>query len=78
MCELVLTEVDESVLHGLRDRAIRHGRTSAEEAKTILADALRGRTEGSWVAVDAIYERLAATGRSFTDSAELLREDRDR
>lgn len=33
---------------------------------------------GTWARVDAIYSRLAATGRTFGDSAELLREDRDR
>lgn len=31
-----------------------------------------------WAAVNALRQRLAATGRVFTDSAELVREDRDR
>jgi plasmid stability protein len=78
MSQLVLTDVDDSVLHGLRERANRHGRTPAEEAKTILVDALRANGADGWVAIDAIYERFAATGRSFADSADLVREDRDR
>jgi hypothetical protein len=32
----------------------------------------------AWEPVDAIYRRLEATGRTFSDSADLLREDRDR
>lgn len=78
MQELVLTDVDDVVLDDLRQRATLHGRTPAEEAKAILAEALRGKPSNDWVPVDAIFQRLAASGRSFTDSADLLREDRDR
>jgi antitoxin FitA len=78
MAELVLTDVDNVVLHHLQERATRHGRTPAEEAKTILAEALRGKHPDLWAPVDTIYARLAAPGRTFSDSADLLREDRDR
>jgi plasmid stability protein len=78
MSELVIANVDEMILHDLRERASRHGRTPAEEAKTILADALRGGRTEAWAPVDAIYQRLAASGRTFSDSANLLREDRER
>ena len=78
MQELVLTDVDDVVLHDLRQRATRHGRTAEEEAKAILAEALRSKRPDLWAPVDAIYQRLAASGRTFTDSADLLREDRDR
>ena len=36
MVELVLTDVDDIVLHHLQERARRHGRTPAQEAKAIL------------------------------------------
>jgi plasmid stability protein len=78
MSELVITGVDDLVLHDLRERASRHGRTPAEEAKSILADALSGARTEAWAPVDAIYQRLAASGQTFSDSADLLREDRDR
>jgi uncharacterized protein (DUF433 family) len=32
----------------------------------------------AWAGVDAICDRLSASDRSFSDSADLLREDRDR
>jgi plasmid stability protein len=76
MAELVLTDLDDVVLHHLRVRALRHGRTPAEEAKAILAEELRG--PDVWALVDAIFDRLAASGRTFSDSGDLLREDRAR
>lgn len=78
MQQLVLTDMDDVVLDDLRERAMRHGRTPAEEAKAILAEALGRKRSDVWASVDAIYQRLAASGRTFTDSADLLREDRDR
>ena len=78
MAELLLTDVDEVILHSLQERAARHGRTPDEEAKSILADSLGGIRPDVWAPVDAIYERLTASGRTFSDSAELLRKDRDR
>jgi antitoxin FitA len=76
--ELVLTQLDDAILDHLRDRASRHGRTAVEEAKVILSEVLGVRPAGPWARVDTIYERLAASGRTFTDSVDLLREDRDR
>jgi len=78
MAELVLTDVDDVVLHHLQERARRHGRTPAEEARAILAEAMHGKRPDAWAPVDAIYCGLAASGRTFSDSADLLREDRDR
>ena len=76
MQELLLTNVDDAVLQGLRIRANQHGRTPAEEANAILTDALSGSGAMAWTSVDAIYERLAASGRTFSDSADLLRGSR--
>lgn len=70
--------MEDGVLHRLRERATRHGRTPTEEAKAILAEALHGKGPDVWAPVDVIYQRLAASGRTFSDSADLLREDRDR
>lgn len=77
MGKLVLTGIAEQIVHELEERATRHGRTPEEEAKAILSETLQPR-DASWAEVDAIHTRLAATGRTFSDNAELLREDRDR
>ena len=74
--DLVLTNVDDGVLHHLQERVRSFGRTPAEEARTILTDALRDKHVDPWASVDAIYNRLKASGRSFSDGANLLREDR--
>jgi plasmid stability protein len=78
MQELVLTDMDDVVLRDLQECAVRHGRTPTEEAKAILAEALRSKHSELWVSVDAIYKRLAASGQTFTDGADMLREDRNR
>ena len=78
MSELVLTDVNSTVLQQLRERAGSHGRTPEEEAKLILSEALQVNGQHDWEQADAIYDRLAASGHSFRDSAEILREDRDR
>ena len=54
------------------------GRTPTEEAKVNLAEARCRNPSDAWAPVDWIYDRLAGSGRSFSDSADLLREDRDR
>jgi antitoxin FitA len=80
MAELILTDVRERLLHQLRQRAASHGRTPEEEATAILEAVLANseKRQDGWAQVDAIRARLAASGRTFSDSAELLREDRDR
>jgi plasmid stability protein len=78
MAELVLTDVENEVVRRLEERATSHGRTPTEEAKAILSEALRAKNAVGWAPVDEIYARLAASGRTFSDSADLLREDRDR
>ena len=78
MAQLVLTDVNDEVLNELQDRATIHQRTPEEEAKAILSDVLVTKAQNGWERVDAIYNRLAASGRTFTDSVDLLREDRDR
>ena len=78
MAELVLTDVGNAVFHALQLRATRHRRTPAEEAKAILSETLHCKGPEPWAPVDAIYHRLAASGQIFSDSADLLREDRAR
>jgi plasmid stability protein len=78
MCELVISNLDSQVLSRLGERAALHGRTVESEARQILAEAVGGSSGNAWAAVDAIRQRLADTKRSFGDSVELLREDRQR
>ncbi len=78
MSQLVIPDVEEALLARLRDRAARNVRTVEAEAKAILTEALQPPPGDPWAEVDAIYQELAAEGRTFRDSVELLREDRER
>jgi plasmid stability protein len=76
---IVIPDLDDAVLARLRERAARHGRTIETEVKAILAEALPPTAPPvRWAAINALREELAASGRTFSDSAELIREDRDR
>jgi plasmid stability protein len=78
MSELVISNVETNVLHLLKQRALTHGHSVEDEARLVLEEALGREPTDTWAEVNAIRERLAATGRTFSDSAELVREDRDR
>ena len=78
MSQLLIPDVAESLLQQLRERAARHGRSIEAEARGILENALRPDPAKIWAEVDAIRQRLAATGRDFGDSVQDIREDRDR
>jgi plasmid stability protein len=78
MASNLIPDLEEPVLDQLRRRASAHGRSPEAEARAILVQQLQEPPRGAWVAVNALHDRLAASGRSFSDSAELLREDRAR
>lgn len=78
MSALVLNNVTEGLLRELQVRAAHHRRTPEEEAAAILQDVLSPGRGEDWQEVDAIHARLQSAGRTFSDSADLLREDRDR
>lgn len=78
MSQLLIPDVAESLLKQLQQRAVRHGRSIEAEARVILEDALRPDPAKVWAEIDAFRQRLAASGRTFSDSTELIREDRDR
>jgi plasmid stability protein len=77
MSALVIPDLDPATLARLRQRATTNGRTVETEARAILTAALQAPAD-PWAAANAIHDRLAASGRAFSDSAELIREDRDR
>jgi len=75
---LVIHGVEESIFERLRQFAAAHGRTPAVEAKVILQQALQPPPAAGWEQVNAIRRELAASGRDFSDSVDLIREDRER
>jgi plasmid stability protein len=68
--------IDDRTEQLLRERAEQEGTNPEEEARRLLDRALRPSWESFWEKVDRVQQRLA--GQSFPDSAELIREDRER
>ena len=77
MPQLLIPDIDETLLERLRSRAAAHARSAEAEVKQILTEALQAPSD-PWAAVNAFRERLAASGRDFGDSTQDIREDRDR
>jgi plasmid stability protein len=78
MADVLIRDVPEQVLAALERRAAANGRSLQQELLWLLevtADELD--REVAMGAADAIRERLSLTGREFSDSTELIREDRD-
>ena len=78
MAQVLVRNLTEKVVRQLKRRAEQRGRSLQAEVKLILEEAAQQDNEEFWKAADSIRERLRRTGRKFSDSAELVREDRDR
>ena len=78
MAQVLVRNLTEKVVRQLKKRAEQRGRSLQAEVKLILEEAAQQDNEEFWKAADSIRERLRRTGRKFSDSAELVREDRDR
>lgn len=81
MTQLVIENLDPNVLEKLKIRAQHQGRTLEAELKVILEMAAEGvdaatPKAAAWERIDKARSKYA--GRTFSDSVELLREDRQR
>jgi hypothetical protein len=77
MAQVLVRQLDEKVVARLKRRAKEHGRSLQSEVKTILEEAVPD-YEAAWKRIEGFRKRLKKSGRRFTDSAALIREDRDR
>lgn len=76
MTQMLVRDLDPAVVERLKERARSNGRSLQKEVKVILEAAAEtcSAAEAREIA-DKWLERF--TGRKFSDSAELIREDRD-
>lgn len=70
-------DVDKKAVEKLRKRAARDGRSLQSELRLAIEEAARQDAEAAWRAVNEFRERLAKSGRKFSDSTKLIRQDRD-
>lgn len=77
--DVLIRNVPEPVLDELKRRARQHRRSLQQELLSVLEDAAAEAPRPTPAELAAtIRARLAQSGRRFGDSAELLREDRER
>jgi plasmid stability protein len=74
--QLLVRNVDDDLILRLKERAAAHDRSAEAEHRCILEQALRASGE-SLTERAARWQRLTAR-RKATDSAEIIRADRDR
>ncbi|HZO86707.1 MAG TPA: hypothetical protein VFB38_00105 [Chthonomonadaceae bacterium] len=76
MPQVLVREVEPAVVERLKQRAQRHGRSLEAELRVILRQAVGLDMQAALEELRRIQDDFA--GRTFSDSTELLREDRER
>ncbi len=76
MAEIRVRDLDPEIVARLKSRARLHGRSLQKEIKLILEESTPVDIRQAAKLMELWQERLA--GRSFADSAEQLRQDRER
>jgi len=79
MPQILVRDLDKKTVASLKRRARRKGSSLQSEVKLILADAAKEESSDPEAVIRKL-ERFRARfkGRKFSDSAELIREDRER
>ena len=76
MPQVLVRDVEPAVMEKLRARAQRNGRSLEAEARVIFRAAVT--SDASEMRAEVERVRALFAGRTFSDSAALLREDRER
>lgn len=76
MAQVLVRDLDKTMIERLKARAEQHGRSLQVELKTILEQAARQDMIDARRLAERIRKKLA--GRPHSDSVELIREDRER
>jgi len=77
MAQVLVRQLNDKVVDRLKKRAKEHGRSLQSEVKTILEEAVPD-YEAAWKRIERFRKRLQQSGRKFSNSVDLIREDRDR
>ncbi len=78
MPQLLVRNLQEETVESLKQRAKANHRSLQAELALILENAAKVQSISFWKHSASIREQLAQSKKSFTDSTELIREDRDR
>jgi hypothetical protein len=75
---VLIEDLDDQTVNCLKRQAEKNKRSLQAELKAILEEAAARDWQRTWSAADRVFEELRRSGRKFSDTTELLREDRDR
>ena len=83
MAQILVRNIDDDAFDRLKKRAKANGRSITAEIKIILDEAIKYKTDMPKIDLDTARKmaddiRKRHKGRKFSDSAKLIREDRDR
>jgi plasmid stability protein len=78
MPQVLVRDIEPAVVDRLKERAKKNGRSFEAELRLLLKDAAEREERSIDMLTEARKVREMFTGRTFSDSAELIREDRDR
>lgn len=77
MAQVLVRQLNDKVVDRLKKRAKEHRRSLQSEVKAILEDAVPD-YERAWKRIDSLRLRLKRSSRKFSNSADLIRKNRDR
>ena len=78
MSQLLIRNLEDETVEQLKARAKINRRSLQAEVQLILEHAAKIQPGNFWRGAEQMRSRLKMTDKTFSDSAELLREDRDR
>lgn len=78
MKQVLIRDIDDNLLNKLKNLAKKHGRSLQAELKLIISNATEMSDTRPFLAAKKIRNKLELTRKNFTDSVDLLKEDRQR
>ena len=78
MPNILIRNIPEEILKILKERAARQHRSLQQELRALLEESAGLTAQEALAASRQIRRKFIRSGRAFTDSADLLREDRSR
>lgn len=73
MAQIIVRNLDDAVVDSLKSRAKRNNRSLEAEVRHILEEASGQLSwDGAWERIDAFRQRMIDSGRTFSDSGEML------
>ncbi len=78
MADILIRNLPGDTIRQAKALAAKHKRSLQQEISNLLIETIRFRTGGWSDEADTIRKRLARKGKLFSDSTELIREDRER